>query len=125
MIAHEQLFLNRTRQSCEQSLAFADRLVHFMWANVILAQYYLRAGRVVEAHNTIASTVRFAVGAGLHTDAEMEDTETGDMTSLALPPADPIDIEERVNLWFSLTMCEAGISLGTSLPSSAPPVFIF
>ncbi len=121
MVMHEQVFLNRTRQACERSLAYADRLVHFMWANVILASYYLRAGRVVEAHSTIGSTVRFAVGAGLHLgDTTMEVVQVQDTNSLALPPADPIDGEERIHLWWALTMCEAAISLGAGLPSSAP-----
>ena len=120
MAVHEQLFLNRARQACEQSLAFADRLIHFMWANVILASYFLRAGRVVEAHSTIGSTVRFAVGAGLHVGEAMETMQTHDVNALSLPPADPIDGEERANLWWSLTMCEAAISLGAGLPSSAP-----
>lgn len=114
MTAYEPLFLHRTRSSLEQSLAYADRLIHFMWANVILASYYTRVGRVVEAHNTLSATVCFAVGAGLH--SELAEGQTG----LTLPPADDVERLERVNLWYALTLCEASIDIGAGLPPSAP-----
>lgn len=45
----EPVFLERTRRQLEEALAFADRLTHFLWGNVILTSYYLRYGRSVEA----------------------------------------------------------------------------
>ena len=114
MSAYEPLFLSRTRSCLEQSLATADRLVHFMWANVILASYYTRVGRVVEAHSTLSATVCFAVGAGLHSESvEFQGT-------LILPPTDDVEELERVNLWCALTLCEASIGIGAGLPPSAP-----
>ncbi|KAF8319857.1 uncharacterized protein EI90DRAFT_3081670 [Cantharellus anzutake] len=113
MATYETLFLNRTRHFLQQSLAMADRLVDFMWANVLLVSYYIRVGRVVEAHNALASTVRFAVGAGLHDASEGQ-------TGLAMPPADSTDRMERTHLWYALMLCEAAIGVGAGLPPSAP-----
>lgn len=121
MSGYEPLFLSHTRSHLEHSLAYVDRLVHYMWASVILASYYMRVGRVMEAHNTVSATVYLAVGAGLHgsirPDEQRQPREGG---LLALPPADAIDSLERVNLWYGLVLCETSIGLGTGFPSSVP-----
>lgn len=63
-IAHdfETVFLARTRKHLDQALAFADRLLHFTWASVILCLYYGRSGRMLEMHSTISTAARFAIG---------------------------------------------------------------
>ena len=43
---YEPLFLSHTRSLLEHSLAHVDKLVHYMWASVILVSYYMRVGRV-------------------------------------------------------------------------------
>ncbi len=117
----EPLFLSHTRSHLEQSLAYVDRLVHYMWASVILVSYYMRVGRVMEAHNTISAIVCLAVGAGIHgsirTDEQREQPAEG---LLALSPADAVENLERVNLWYALVLCETSIGLSTGLPSSVP-----
>lgn len=45
----EPIFLDRTRRYLDEALAFADRLTHFLWGNVVLASYYLSYGRSMEA----------------------------------------------------------------------------
>lgn len=45
----ESYFLEKTRRCLEDNLSYADRLTHFLWANVILTSFYLQNGRVVEA----------------------------------------------------------------------------
>ncbi len=73
MVMHEQVFLNRTRQACERSLAYAVPTIN-----------------------------------------ESPPLHQSD------PQEEAIDGEERIHLWWALTMCEAAISLGAGLPSSAP-----
>src|SRR5258708_5214755 len=88
-----------------------------MCADVMLvSSYYSRAGRVVDAHSTIGLTVHL----WLHVGDAMEVVQMRDTNSLALPPADPIDGGERVNIRWVLTICEVAVSLGAGLTSSAP-----
>ena len=115
MAEYESRFLAQTRTESERALAFVDRLVHFMWASVILASYYIRRGRIVEAHNTISGTVSFAVAMGLHQTPATHGSE-----SIALPPADEIETHDRVALWHALTQLEASISMRTGLPTVTP-----
>ena len=61
LTSYEPHFLAQARLDLESSLAYADRIEHFMWASVLLGMYYLREGRVVEAYTTISALVRFAV----------------------------------------------------------------
>ncbi len=114
MSAYEPLFLARIRPCLEQSLFMNDRLVHFMWASVILACYYTRVGRVVEAHHALSGAVRFAESAGCHSES------VESQSTLIPPPTDDIEKLERANLWCALTLCEASISIVAGLPPSAP-----
>ncbi|KAF8333102.1 uncharacterized protein EI90DRAFT_3052991 [Cantharellus anzutake] len=116
MAEYESRFLTRTRTESERALGFVDRLVHFMWASVILASYYIRRGRIVEAHNTISGTVSFAVAAGLHRAPDVpHGTEV-----IVLPPADAVETQDRVALWHALTQLEASSSLRTGFQTIAP-----
>src|SRR5258707_14028227 len=62
---YEPLFLSHTRSLLEHSLAHVDKLVYYMWGSVILISYYMRVGRVIEAHNIISVTGSRAVRAGI------------------------------------------------------------
>ncbi len=115
MSGYESQFLAHARTESEHALAFVDRLVDFMWASVILASYFLRCGRIVEAHNTILGTVGFSMAVGLH-----RAPGTFGPGSIILPPADEIEKHDRVALWYALTQLEASISLRTGLPTVAP-----
>ena len=119
--AHKPLFLSHMCLHLENSLAYVDRLVHYMWASVILTSYYMQVGRVMEAHNTISATACLAVGAGIHgsiqTDEQRQSPAEGLLT---LPPVDAVKNLERVNLWYALVLCEISIGLGAGFPSSVP-----
>ena len=112
---YESRFLNQARMESEHALAFVDRLVDFMWASVVLASYYLRRGRIVEAHNMILGTVGFAMAVGLHRAPGTLGPE-----SIILPPADEIEKHDRVVLWYALTQLEASISMRIGLPTVTP-----
>ncbi len=114
MSGYELRFLNQARMESEHALAFVDRLVDFMWASVVLASYYLRRGRIVEAHNSISGAVSFAMAVGLHRAPGTIVSE-----SRILPPPAEIEKYDRVALWCALTQLEASISLRTGLPTVA------
>ncbi len=96
----EPLFLSHMHPHLEQSLAHVDRLVHYMWASVILTLYYMQVGRVIEAHNnTISATVCLAIRVGIHGSIQMdEQCESPVGSLLALSHADVVKNLERVNL---------------------------
>ncbi|KAF9507109.1 hypothetical protein BS47DRAFT_1398903 [Hydnum rufescens UP504] len=117
MSGFESFFLNRTRTYLQQALAYGNRLMHFMWASVILSCYYARAGRIVEAHNTISATVMFAVGCGLHKKAVIVN---GAPYAMLAPPADEIEANERAALWNAIFISDSTISGASGLPVSFP-----
>src|SRR5258708_27066245 len=118
---YEPLFLSHTRSHLDHSLAHVDKLVHYMWASVILISYYMRVGRVIEAHNISSDTVSLAVGAGIHGSVRMDEQREALLGELfALPPADAVENLERVNLWYALVLCETSIGLSTGFPSPLP-----
>lgn len=49
------VFLDRARSAMNDCLAFADRLVQFMWASVLLAWYYTRTGKLTHAYHSGSS----------------------------------------------------------------------
>ena len=44
LASYQAHFLVRARRELEASLAYADRLPHFLWASVLLGMYYVREG---------------------------------------------------------------------------------
>ena len=117
----EGVFLARARQELESSLAYADRLVHFIWANIILGVYFARAGRLVEAYNTVSATVRFAVGCGLHRAKEHGPlNEAAAADGPILPIADVNESQERHVLWCCVYILDRYFSLAAQFPGSVP-----
>jgi hypothetical protein len=117
MSGFEPLFLSRTRSHLQQSLAYGDRLMHFMWASVILSCYYARAGRIIEAHNTISSTTVFAVGCGVHQNSVIVN---GAPSAMSAPPADQIEAKDRIALWHAIFISDSVISSASGLPMTVP-----
>lgn len=118
MSEFEPHFLYTTRLYLDQALAYGDRLMHFMWASVILGVYYHDAGRLVEACNIIPATIRFAVGCGIHLD--QEDSQRPGPSSMLPPPRSHEDVEDRAQLWYAIYLADQAVSLFTNSPSSAP-----
>ncbi|KAF9515056.1 hypothetical protein BS47DRAFT_1381714 [Hydnum rufescens UP504] len=111
---HERIFLDRAREHLNQSLAFVDRLEHFLWASAILGWYWIKNGCIMQAHNISSSITRFAIACELHEisnpAAHME------YTGLLGPPRDLFHIAERINLWWAIYILDRLISLGSALP---------
>ena len=116
MSSYEAVFLARVREHMEQSLAFADRLMHFLWASTFLGLYYTRTARTLEAYNTISATVRFAMGCGVDRDGDQG------YVSAILPPAeDKKSSSERAFIWAAIYLADRTICSMADVPSSLPP----
>ncbi|KAF9507021.1 hypothetical protein BS47DRAFT_1398967 [Hydnum rufescens UP504] len=109
----EPIFLARTRQYMDQALAYADRLLHFTWASVILSTYYGRAGRVLECHNTVSTAVRFALGFRLN-------SRVGSPTPDNLTTQEAIDLMEEKSLWYALYLLDTNVASRFDLPGAMP-----
>ena len=95
--AFESIFLARAREYIAHSLSHADRLLHFMWANIILSLYFGRRSQFRAALSIGDTTMTFAIACGLHLPIP---------SSYLLPynPRDPFDAEERWNLWGAICL---------------------
>jgi hypothetical protein len=109
----ESLFLARTRQHMDQALAYADRLLHFSWASIILSTYYGRASRVLECHNTISTAVRFALGFRLN-------QPVGTRIPDGLTTKEAIDLKEEKSLWYALYLLDTIIVSHSDVPGAMP-----
>ncbi|KAF9507111.1 hypothetical protein BS47DRAFT_348040 [Hydnum rufescens UP504] len=119
MSSYEAVFLPRVRKHMQQCLAFADRLLHFMWASILLGLFYTRAGRTLEAYSTISATVRFAIGCGVDSKGEREHV------SAILPPVmDKMDSRERASIWGAIYLLDRTLCCIANLPSSLPPAAV-
>lgn len=65
LLTHIRYLQRRTRELLHQSLAFADRLAHFLWAAITFFAWLGRSGFFKESAVTAISTTRFALACGL------------------------------------------------------------
>ncbi|KAG8801136.1 hypothetical protein FRC16_001195, partial [Serendipita sp. 398] len=63
---HQHRFLRSAVQAIAYSLEFADRLIDTLRAQCLVALWYIRAGRTLEAYNMISTAARFAVACELN-----------------------------------------------------------
>lgn len=110
---YENIFLARARAYMDESLAQVDRLTHFLTASLLLSCWYAHSGRLVEAQSSVATTVQFGVACGLH-----DPTDTS--ASVMLPLADEIEMMDRRNLWYGITMADNCLAFGHGIPRYAP-----
>jgi hypothetical protein len=107
---HVPYFLQETRQALRDSLAYADRLTHFLWASMALSVWLGKQGMFLESYVTGASLVRFALGCGLAGRDVPEDIGGGLPAddSLLPPPSTPAEAVERISVRRgSVSACDA------------------
>ncbi|KAG9001524.1 hypothetical protein FRB90_011599 [Tulasnella sp. 427] len=65
-IPSDETLIARIQAQCTQSLADVDRLPDYIQASLLLAHWYIRQGRIVEAQYSAAAVNRFAINCRLH-----------------------------------------------------------
>lgn len=95
MIIHVPYLLQRTRELPQQSLAYVDRLTHFLWASMAFVAWLGRSGYFKESAVTASSTTRFALGCGLVSSEEEIGILSPPMT--AEEAADRIQVDEIIS----------------------------
>ncbi|KAF8309028.1 hypothetical protein DL93DRAFT_1796721 [Clavulina sp. PMI_390] len=113
-------FLQRTRYFLEQSLMFADRTTHFLWANLILGVFFAKEHRLVESLTVADTTARFALACGLNLPDYSVKAGHDPVSNeyLLPPPHDMAEAEDRLRLAHSIYVgCQAlPLLCGNSAP---------
>lgn len=108
-------FLRKTQQHLDECLAQADRLTHFLWAQIILGACFTCRGRSKEAYMAIASCSRLALACGLGVSTGVSAVTAA---SPLLPPAiDEFEEVDRFNLSQSVYMVDRAMAMITGYPS--------
>lgn len=132
--ALEPVFVERTRHHLHQSLAYADRLTHFLWASIILGSYFARVRRLQESYAVISSAARFALACGLDGSepGPLDVNSPGSPQSsssyfsdgsdnnrfLLGPPKDHAEALERVRLAHSIYLTDRSLAMLSGYPSA-------
>ncbi|KAF8309030.1 hypothetical protein DL93DRAFT_1796699 [Clavulina sp. PMI_390] len=97
-------FLERTRRFLQDSLMFADRPTHFLWASIILGVFFGRERRLVECLAMAGATAHFAIACGLSLpNGSFGASDDSKSNEYLLPFAtSKLDADDRVRLAHSL-----------------------
>lgn len=108
-------FLAQTRYHLSKALETGDRLMHFLWANVILGNFFTFEGRLNEAYLTISSCLQFARACGMDVVHYRNKTPQA-QTTLLPPPTNSADAIDRARFSSVIYLLDyiLGIITGTS-----------
>lgn len=110
-------FLAQTRLHMARSLETADRLMHFLWASLILGTFFALEGRMNEAYVTVSSGVEFALACGMDMFHYRHRTQTS-QTTLLPPPVDEAESIERSKLSRALYLLDRTLAMINGTPSA-------
>ncbi|KAF8304862.1 hypothetical protein DL93DRAFT_2090045, partial [Clavulina sp. PMI_390] len=114
----EPYFLRRTRHFLEQSLMYADRIPHFLWANLILGCYLARKRRLEECFSVISAATHLARACGLSIPSEMDEYDPAQY--LLSPPEDEAMAMDRIQLAHSFYLMNQLLPVLGGPPPSFP-----
>ncbi|KAF8319985.1 hypothetical protein DL93DRAFT_1919289 [Clavulina sp. PMI_390] len=112
----QDYFLTQTRRHLQQSLAEADRLIHFLWATAILGSWYSLDGRMNEAYATVSGCARFSLACGLEMSQFYANVDVPQAPLLS-PPADLTEFLERIRLSHAIYILDRTLAMVCGLPS--------
>lgn len=113
----KKYFLAQTRYYMAKALEAGDRLMHFLWANLILGNFLAFEGHMNEACVTASSCVEFALACGLDV-VHYRNTTSPAQAPLLSPPADGADAIDRVRFSFALYTLDRTLAMITGAPSA-------
>ncbi|KAJ7495951.1 hypothetical protein B0H11DRAFT_1801658 [Mycena galericulata] len=113
----ESIFLGRAVQSAAPLQP--HQVVQNIQAEALLAQYFLRQGRFLEAMHRINTAASLSIGCGLH---RLQGTQT-ERNAYTLPPTrDAVEQGERVNACWSIMASHRILSIILQWPSSVSDI---
>ncbi|KAF8290501.1 hypothetical protein DL93DRAFT_2234428 [Clavulina sp. PMI_390] len=113
----EAYFVRRTRHFLEQSLMYADRIPHFLWASVILGSHLLRLRRLEEAFAVISGAARMSSACGL---VHEHNAGLADGDRLLPPPRNEQEADDRLKLARSVYIIDQSLAAVSGYPMTFP-----
>lgn len=113
----KKYFLAQTRYHLGKALETGDRLMHFLWANLILGSFFAIEGRMNDAYVTVSSCVQFAVACGLDV-GHYRHTASLAHDPLLPPPIDDAESIDRSQLSYALYILDRTVAMVTGTPSA-------
>ncbi|KAF8317095.1 hypothetical protein DL93DRAFT_2077244, partial [Clavulina sp. PMI_390] len=125
LASHQAYFLERTRHYLDQSLMFADRITHFLWASMILACYFGRVRRLPESFVIRSSAARLASACGLSQNtAAVEEDDCQPSGFLLPPPRHQAEANDRIQLAYSIYISDQSLAAMSSYFGTLRETFI-
>lgn len=126
LLMEEHAFLTRALQHTATDLlgAHPKRLMHTLQAEILLATYFFRTGRFIEAKSHIGAAISLALGVQLH---KIRSSNYPAPSTLGLhsdspvvlsSPADYLEEGERINGFWTVFMIHKMMSVAHELPTS-------
>jgi hypothetical protein len=122
----ERILIERVRTALLQCLADADPLYPFIIASFHLATYLALKGRMMEAQLEIFTACRFAISCGLNrffpsSTFESTPLSTSENSAILLEcSSDPVEMWERVNLFWALYLVDLSFFIIAGYPVAIP-----
>ncbi|KAF8312238.1 hypothetical protein DL93DRAFT_1327861 [Clavulina sp. PMI_390] len=115
-------FIMRTRHFLDEALMFADRIMHFLWASMLLGNCLARSRRMQEWYTVVSSAAQFASACGLrltHTpDGVPKPDDACRDEALLPPPKDEAEAIDRIRLAHSIYITDQSMTTLTALPQT-------
>lgn len=126
LLAYEYIFLTRALQHTATDMlgTHPNKVLHTLQAEILLACYFLRTGRLLEAKVRTGAAVSLALGCGLHKIRSSNLTApstigiVSDAPMSLQPPLDNVEEGERINGFWSVFMLHKLISVALEPPSN-------
>lgn len=116
LFTFKEYFLEQTRLGLERSLADANRLTHFLWASVVLGNFFTNCGRSNESYAIVSAAARFALACGLDGITTQNNSSTPEVPLLPRP-ANRAEADDRRRLSHAIYMTDRSLAMLSGLPS--------
>ncbi|KAF8316653.1 hypothetical protein DL93DRAFT_2226803 [Clavulina sp. PMI_390] len=123
LIAFQSYFIQRTRHHLQQSLMFADRPTHFLWASIILSCFFATEKRLTECTTAVGAMTCFALACGLDIPGNPIMGGENDPSNAFLlpPPRDAVEADNRARLAHAVYV----VGQALSVLCGHPPAFSY
>ncbi|KAG8901291.1 hypothetical protein FRC01_009887 [Tulasnella sp. 417] len=127
LVRLENHFLARARKAQNDSLAWCDRLMDNLKGSCLITGYFIKRGRYVEGHYHQSGASRLALSCGLHQivspifDPDVQPPlppalAGQEMTILLPPPANQIELADRIMCFWGIYLRDKVASIVTGSP---------
>lgn len=122
---HEKTFLSRSIQQTSTALSGShpQKVLHALQAEILLAYYFFRNGRIVEGKYHCSAAASITISSGLNKIRSSRRSSSvpdfvGNTSPTLPPPRDAVDEGERINGFWAAVVLDKCWSVSLGLPSN-------